>query len=78
MSSKSNNDGENYAAQTAKIEQIIAQIESGSLSLEEVFTRFATAVESLKRCEAFLESGKDKMNLLLETLTDEDDTEPDW
>jgi exodeoxyribonuclease VII small subunit len=58
----------NYEVTVAEIEQIISQIESGTLPLEDVFENFAIAVEQLRQCEAFLNEGKQRMNLLIETL----------
>ncbi len=64
-------DNWNYEATIAEVEEIIQQIESGSLSLEDVFDQFAIAVEHLHQCEVFLNQGKQRMNLLIETLEQE-------
>ncbi|MGK7877951.1 MAG: exodeoxyribonuclease VII small subunit [Xenococcaceae cyanobacterium] len=64
-------DSFNYEETVAEIEQIIRQVESGSLPLEEVFEQFAIAVEHLHQCETFLTQGKQRMNLLIETLEEE-------
>lgn len=64
----------NYEERVSEIEQIIQQIESGSLPLEEVFKKFAVATEYLKDCETFLNRGKQQMNLSIETLQDFDDS----
>lgn len=64
----------NYEATVAKVEKIIAQLESGELELAEVFTEFSTAVEYLRECEAFLNQKQEQMTLLVETLTEQ--TEP--
>jgi exodeoxyribonuclease VII small subunit len=61
----------NYEETVAKIEEIIHQIESGSLPLEGVFEQFGIAVERLQQCEAFLERGKSRLNLLVEQLDGE-------
>jgi exodeoxyribonuclease VII small subunit len=61
----------NYEVTVTQIEEIINQIESGSLPLENVFEKFAIAVEYLRQCESFLNQGKDRMNLLIETLEEE-------
>jgi exodeoxyribonuclease VII small subunit len=60
-----------YEETVAEVEAIIEQIESGSLSLEEVFAKFAIAIEDLRQCEAFLAQGQERMTLLIETLEDE-------
>lgn len=62
----------NYETTIAELETRINQIESGNLPLEAVFTEFAIAVEQLKTCEAFLNDGKERMNLLIETLEEEE------
>ncbi len=61
----------NYEATIAEVEEIINQIESGSLPLEDVFDKFAIAVEQMRRCENFLNRGQEKMNLLIETLEED-------
>lgn len=58
----------NYEETVAKVERIIAQIESGKLELAEVFDEFAAAVDYLRQCETFLQERKQKMDLLIETL----------
>lgn len=63
----------NYEERVLEIEQIIEQIESGSLPLEEIFQKFAVATEYLRDCETFLSKGKQEMNLLIETLEDFDE-----
>lgn len=63
----------NYEDSVTQIEEIITQIESGNLPLEEVFTQFAIAVEQLNKCEAFLQKGQEKMNLLIEKLEEKID-----
>jgi exodeoxyribonuclease VII small subunit len=61
----------NYEATVAEVESILTQIESGELDLADVFDRFSTAVESLRQCEAFLAQRQKQVDLLIETLTDE-------
>jgi len=62
----------NYEENVAQVEEIIEQIESGKLPLEQIFEEFNTAIEKLRQCETFLNKGKQQMNLLIETL--ENDT----
>ncbi|MEC4991783.1 MAG: exodeoxyribonuclease VII small subunit [Oscillatoria sp. PMC 1068.18] len=62
----------NYADTVAELETIIQQIESGSLPLEQVFEQFRVAVEKMQQCESFLAKGKQQINLLIETLSDEE------
>ncbi len=60
-----------YEGTVINIEEIIAEIESGELTLEEVFEKFSFAVADLQKCEAFLSQGQQQMNLLIETLEDD-------
>ena len=66
----SDKDGWSYEAKVVEIETIIAQIEEGSLELQEVFDQFTKAVESLRECESFLQSSQQQVDLLIETLQD--------
>ncbi|MEQ9357523.1 exodeoxyribonuclease VII small subunit [Coleofasciculus chthonoplastes] len=65
----------NYEATVAQVETIIEQIERGELELAEVFDQFASAVEYLRQCEGFLQQRQQQMDLLIETLTDESDSQ---
>lgn len=60
-----------YEATIAQIEAIITRIELGELELEEVFEQFELAVSRLQECEAFLAHHRQRMDLLIETLTDD-------
>ena len=60
----------NYEVAVAKVEAIVARIESGELELEEVFDQFAAAIEYLRQCETFLQERQQQVNLLIETLSD--------
>ncbi len=78
MSASSSNSGDpilekgrSYEAKVAEVERIIARIEGGELELQQVFDEFATAVEYLRECEAFLHSSQQKIDLLIETLKDD-------
>ncbi|NES73246.1 MAG: exodeoxyribonuclease VII small subunit [Okeania sp. SIO2D1] len=66
-------DRPNYENTVNNIESIIAQIESGSLTLEEIFGQFSLAVEQLQQCEQFLTHRREQMELLIETLENEAD-----
>lgn len=63
----------NYEATVAEVEMIIEQIESGELSLAEVFDQFTAAVKYLNQCEAFLQERQQKMDLLIEILPADSD-----
>ncbi len=59
-----------YEETVEKIEEIIDQIETGSLDLENVFERFTEATSYLKECDQFLSERQEKIELLIETLGD--------
>lgn len=61
----------NYEATVNHLEKIIDEIESGQLELAEVFEK-AWAVAALQECEQFLTEKKKQMNLLIETLEDDE------
>ncbi|PSB04385.1 exodeoxyribonuclease VII small subunit [Merismopedia glauca] len=57
-----------YEDTVAKAEKIINSIESGKLSLSEVFEQFQLASSYLRECERFLEQKRQEMNLSIEYL----------
>lgn len=59
----------NYEETVARVEAIIDNIENGTLPLEAVFEQFSVATEQLRQCEEFLQKGREKMELSIETLT---------
>ncbi len=61
----------NYEETVAKVEEILARIESGELELADVFEEFSIAVEHLRQCESFLTERQQQVELLIETLMDE-------
>lgn len=61
----------NYEEKVAEIEAILDRLESGELSLEEVFEQFEVAAKSLKECDRFLERGRQRMELAIEILNDQ-------
>ncbi len=62
----------NYEETVAQVESILARIESGELDLADVFEQFSTAVKHLRQCETFLAQRQRQVDLLIETLTDEE------
>lgn len=68
----------NYEETIAQVEAMIDQIESGSLTLEDVFEKFAQAVDSLEQCETFLNQGKNRMELLIEVLESQNKEDLDF
>ncbi|MCU0566755.1 MAG: exodeoxyribonuclease VII small subunit [Oculatellaceae cyanobacterium Prado106] len=65
----------NYEATVSQIEEIIDLIERGDLDLADVFDQFSTAVQQLRHCEAFLNRQQQQVDLLIETLLDEPDSQ---
>jgi exodeoxyribonuclease VII small subunit len=59
-----------YEETVEKIEEIIDQIENGTLDLETVFDRFSEATGYLKECDQFLSERQEKIELLIEILGD--------
>lgn len=57
-----------YEAAVEQVEAIIAQLETGNLSLEDVFNQFGQAVTSLQQCEAYLTAKQEQVEVLIETL----------
>ena len=68
---KMNDPNWKYETAVNELEAIINQIEAGNLPLEELFNQFEIAVKHLHSCENFLRQGKEKMDLLIETLNPE-------
>ncbi|EAZ88123.1 exodeoxyribonuclease VII small subunit [Crocosphaera chwakensis] len=60
-----------YETAISSVEEIINNIESGNLPLENVFQEFEVAVQEINQCEQFLNQGMEKMELLIETLEEE-------
>ncbi|MGB0562840.1 MAG: exodeoxyribonuclease VII small subunit [Spirulinaceae cyanobacterium] len=65
----------NYEAAIAEIETVLAQLETGDLPLEAVFSQFETAVTQLQQCETFLSQGQARLDLLIETLAAGEDAD---
>ena len=62
-----------YEDSVAQVEQMIERIEAGDLPLAEIFDQFTQAMHQLNQCEAFLNQQQQQMDMLIETLSDEDD-----
>lgn len=60
-----------YEKTVINIQDIITEIESGQLTLEEVFEKFSVAVADLQKCEDFLTKSQQEIDLLIETLEDD-------
>ncbi|MGB3494332.1 MAG: exodeoxyribonuclease VII small subunit [Elainellaceae cyanobacterium] len=66
----------NYEATVTTIESIISQIETGELPIADVFEQFETAVNRLQQCESFLTHHRQQVDLLIETLNDDEEPVP--
>jgi len=63
----------NYEATLIRIEAITQQLETGELSLADVFEQFEEAVSALQQCDQFLQAKQKQASLLIETLVGEED-----
>jgi len=48
----------------ARLEQIVAQIEQGEVSLEESIERYAEGIKLIKQCRSILDSAEKKIRIL--------------
>ncbi|MEI8347645.1 MAG: exodeoxyribonuclease VII small subunit [Pseudomonadota bacterium] len=53
------------------LEQIVKDLESGKLSLEDGLSKFESGVELYKKCKDFLSQAEKKIKLLTEDLKEE-------
>lgn len=58
----------NYEDTIAKAEKIVSEIESGNLSLSDLFVQFSLASDYLQQCEQFLEQKRQQINISVESL----------
>lgn len=63
----------NYEATVERIEEILNLMESGNMSLNDVFEQFGVAASYLKDCDRFLSERRSQVELLIEQLTDDPD-----
>jgi exodeoxyribonuclease VII small subunit len=63
----------NYEATVEKIDDILGLMESGNMSLNDIFEQFGVAETYLKECDRFLADQRSQVELLIEQLTDEPD-----
>lgn len=62
-----------YEATVEKVEEILSLMESGTMSLNDVFEQFSVAASYLKECDRFLGDRRSQVELLIEQLTDDPD-----
>lgn len=67
---KAKPDNWSYEETVATVEAIIADLESGQLPLADVLSQFEQAVQSLQRCETYLNEKQQQVDVLIETLGD--------
>ena len=63
----------NYESTVEKIEDILHLMESGDMSLSDLFEQFNVAAEYLKTCDRFLTERRAQVELSIEHLTDDPD-----
>jgi len=59
-----------YEDTLARVEDITGQLETGDLSLADIFEQFSEAVIALQQCDQFLQAKQVEATLLIETLVD--------
>ncbi len=59
-----------YEDTVADLEAMVANLESGNLSLPEILEQFEQAAQALHRCETYLQEKRQQVDLLIETLAD--------
>ncbi len=55
----------NFENQMEKLEQIVAQLEKGDLSLDESVTKFEEGIKLSKECNKILEDAEKKITILV-------------
>lgn len=55
----------NFENQMEKLEQIVAQLEKGDLSLDESVTKFEEGIKLSKECNKILEGAEKKITILV-------------
>lgn len=55
----------NFENQMEKLEQIVAQLEKGDLSLDESVTKFEEGIKISKECNKILEDAEKKITILV-------------
>ncbi len=63
-------DGMTFGEALAELEQIVADLESGALELEESLERYERGVALLRACRAKLEAAEQKVTMLIGELED--------
>ncbi|MEM9978276.1 MAG: exodeoxyribonuclease VII small subunit [Cyanobacteria bacterium P01_D01_bin.2] len=62
----------NYETSIDQVEAIITDLETGDLSLADIFEQFEKAVTELKKCDTFLQKKQQQAQVLIETLVSEE------
>lgn len=63
----------NFEADLRRIEEILAKMEQGSVSLDESMKLFEEAVKLTKGCREYLDKYKGKFEIIKEQLEEDDD-----
>ncbi|MBP9674009.1 MAG: exodeoxyribonuclease VII small subunit [Bacteriovoracaceae bacterium] len=62
----------NFEEQLNKLEEIVGELESGNLSLDESLKKFEKGMELYKGCKQVLDSAEKKIKVLTESLLEKD------
>jgi len=57
---------ESFEQSMARLEEIVATLEQGDLSLDESLRRYEEGIRVLRQCEAFLKNAEQRVKILLE------------
>ncbi|MDD4688678.1 MAG: exodeoxyribonuclease VII small subunit [Eubacteriales bacterium] len=66
----------NFEKSMEELEKVVAELEKGDLSLDEMLSRFEKGVALSKECSAFLEEAEKRVNILVKGENGEIITEP--
>ena len=66
MANQTKQDSVDFESEINKLETIIAQMESGQLSLEDTLKHYETGINMVTRCQSALKAAEQKVQLLTE------------
>lgn len=67
---------QSYEESIKQLEQVVKELESGELSLDESIKKFEKGIELSKYCSSLLEDAEKKITVLIEKADGEFDEEP--
>lgn len=71
MSAKKNQPENDFEASLEKLENLVVQMESGDLSLDESLTQFQQGVELTRHCQQLLENAKQTVEKLMDVNSED-------